>query len=278
LKSFCHEHKIDNIQKAIELFSIFGGVEWGEIDLAVKPFDLVKKLILDDYTFIRNDISITTTGLPLYHSILSAIALGDGRVHSALKHANVNIEVGTKAIDELLKIGIITKEKPRVKSKNDYNVSNKLHFNTPFMRFWFAFVSPIFKGIKEGDYKEIEDRFNKRISEFEGYIFEQLSQEFLKTSFVDDAIVENGNYWDKDTEIDIYAKSRSKKVIVGSCRYTNSKIKKSELTKLQEKAQEAGIKADIFVLFAKNGFSSELKSLKSDALRLYTLKSFKSLL
>jgi len=209
---------------------------------------------------------------------LSAIALGDGRVHSALKHANVDNEVGTKAIDELLKIGIITKEKPRVMSSNEYNVSNKLHFNSPFMRFWFAFVSPIFKGIKAGDYKEIEDRFNKRIAEFEGYIFEQLSREFLRASFVDDALVENGSYWDKDVEIDIFAKSKSKKVIVGSCKYSSSKIKKSELTKLQERSQKAGIKADIFVLFTKSGFSSELKSLKSDTVRLYTLKNFKSLL
>jgi hypothetical protein len=32
------------------------------------------------------------------------------------------------------------------------------------------------------------------------------------------------------------------------------------------------------VLFSKNGFSNELKSLKSEALKLYTLKNFKSLI
>lgn len=251
------------------------------MDINAKPFELVKKLILNDYTFIRNDISHTTTGLPLYHSILSSIALGDGRVHSSLKHANVSSEVGNKAIDELLEIGIITKEKPRVKSKgssSEYSVSNKLHFKTPFMRFWFAFISPLFKGIKEGNYKEVQERFDNRLVEFESYIFEQLSVELLKLSFDDERIVESGSYWDKDAQIDIYAKTASQKVIVGSCRYTSSKVKKSELTKLEEKAQIAGIDADIFVIFAKSGFSSELKSLKSNNVKLFTLKNFKSLL
>ena len=75
----------------------------------------------------------------------------------------------------------------------------------------------------------------------------------------------------------IFAKTKSQKIIVGACKYTNAKVKKSELTKLQEKAKEAGIKADIFVIISKAGFSNELKSLKGENLKLLTLKHFKVL-
>ena len=78
-------------------------------------------------------------------------------------------------------------------------------------------------------------------------------------------------------ELDIYAKTSEKKIIAGVCRYSNAKIKKSELTKLQETCKDAGIEADILVIVAKNGFSKELKELKSDKLRLITLKNFKKL-
>ena len=95
--------------------------------------------------------------------------------------------------------------------------------------------------------------------------------------FKDDPIVEIGSYWNNSIELNIYAKTKSGKVVAGSCKYTNAKIKKSELTKLQENCQKANIEADIFVIFSKRGFSSELKALKGENLKLFTVKNFKKL-
>lgn len=105
----------------------------------------------------------------------------------------------------------------------------------------------------------------------------QLSYELLKIEFKEDKIVEIGSFWDRENELDIYAKTQSGKTIVGNCKYAKAKMKKNELSRLQESALNANIKADIFVLISKNGHSSELKSLKSDSLKLYTLKNFKIL-
>ena len=227
-------------------------------------------------------MSELSTGMPLYHSILTGIAVGDGKTHTAYKRANISKEVGDKAIEELCDLGIIKLDKSKKiftswAEDDGEKVSNKLYFTSPFLRFWFAFISPLFKGIKEGDYKEVREKFQNRKSEFTNLIFEQLSQEVLKISFKDDKIVECSSYWDNEIELEIYAKTKSGKIIAGSCKYTNSKIKKSELTKLQEKCKKAKIEADIFVIFSKQGFSSELKSLKGENLKLYTIKNFKNL-
>ena len=258
------------MENAIEKFSIFGGVEWGEIDTSKPAFELIQKLILEDYRYIRNDITELTGGMPLYHSILTGVALGDGKTHTAYKRANISKEVGDKAVEDLC-------EKKIIKLKKSKKSSNKLYFTSPFLRFWFAFVSPLFKGIKEGNFKEVQERFINRQSEFVNLTFTQLTQEYLKFSLKDEGLLECGSYWDDKNGLDIYAKTKDKKIIIGSTKYTNSKVKKSELTKLQQIAKEMEIKTDIFVIFSKKGFSNELKSLKGENLKLYTIKNLKSM-
>jgi hypothetical protein len=201
--------------------------------------------------------------------------MGDGKTHSVFKRANVSEDVGENAIKELCDRGIIRVEKSK-KRFTSWS-ENKLFFTSPFIRFWFAFVSPLFKGIKEGNFEEVKKRFENRESEFVNLTFIELSHELLKSTFEDDKITEISSYWDRDTQLDVYATSASKKTIIGSCKYTNSKVKKSELTKLKEQCEKANIQADLFVIVSKKGFSSELKSLKSENLKLFTIKNFKKL-
>ncbi|SFV69559.1 hypothetical protein MNB_SM-5-77 [hydrothermal vent metagenome] len=278
---FYKEHTPKTLEDAIEKFAIFGGVGWGDIDTSKPSYELIKKLILDDYAYIRNDVNEITSGAPLYHALLSAIAMGDGKTHASYKRAKLDKEVGDKAVTELVERGIIYVEKPKKEftswAENE-QLDNKLYFTTPFLRFWFAFVSPLFKGIRDKDYTEVKKRWQNREAEFANLIFTQLSYALLQESFKEEEkIKEISEYWDKKIALDIYAKTVSGKTIVGSTKYTNAKVKKSELSRLQELCEKAGIDADIFVIVAKKGFSSELKALKGERVRLYTLKNFKIL-
>jgi hypothetical protein len=204
--------------------------------------------------------------------------MGDGRVHSALKRARISRNEGENAIDTLCGKNIIKTEFPlESPPDSDEKIDEKLNFNTPFMRFWFAFVSPYFKTIKEGDFKEAKEQFNNRKSEFYELTFKKLSMELMKKSFKDDPIVEIGSYWDRNTQIDILAKTASGKIIAGICKYSNSKAKKSELTRLKEQCDAAELTPDISVIISKGGFSNELKALKGEDVKLFALKNFKTL-
>jgi hypothetical protein len=196
--------------------------------------------------------------------------MGDGKSHTAFKRANVAKEVGEKAIAELVEIGII-------KEKKSKTSSSKLYFTSPFLRFWFAFVSPLFKGVRDGNYQEVKERFTNREGEFTALTFKQLSWDVLKKSHTEDPIKKIGEYWENNIEFDILATTASKKTIVGLTKFTNSKLKKSDFTKLQEDAKKANLEVDTFILFSKAGFSSELKALKGEALKLFTPKNFKIL-
>jgi len=279
-QSFYKQKPDEDIESVIQRFAIFGGKPF-DIEYYLPIDELIEYEILEKYKYLHEDIVEITDGRPLLHAILTGIALGDRRTHSAFKRARVSEKEGLEAIDDLIELGLVKLEKTRQKSTSwidSDKADDKLIFATPFLRFWFAFISPIFKGIKDGDFDEFTKRYENYKAGFTDYIFTQLSYELLKLNFTDDKIVDIGSYWNKDLEIDIYAKTASGKTIVGITKYTNSKVKKTELTRLQKMCEDANIKADIFVLVSKKGFSSELKSLKSESLKLYTLKNFKNLL
>jgi AAA+ ATPase superfamily predicted ATPase len=262
------------MQEAIEKFAIFGGVKWDKIDTSKEDIELIKTLILPDYRYIRNDITELTDGLPLYHSILTAIAQGDAKSSTTFKRAKVSQEVGMNALEKLCEIGVIKKQKAKVS-----NTPAKYLFTSPFLRFWFAFVSPIFKGVRDGDYSEIETLYSNKKEEFVQLIFRELSFELLKNLYKnEDPIVEISSYWDANMQIDIYAKTASGKRVVGTTKYFDSKVKKSELSSLQSRCKQAKIEADTFVIVAKKGFSSELKKLKSESVKLLSANSFSKLL
>ncbi len=270
-KTFYKEHKPKTMEDALEKFAIFGGVEWDKIDTSKPSFELIKEFILNDYSYIRNDITDQTTGQPLYHSILTAIAMGDGKTNSIYKRAKVTQEVGEKAIETLIEYKILSRKKSK-------GADDKFVFNTPFMRFWFAFVSPIFQGIRDGSYDEVQTRWENHKTEFTNYIFTELSRSLIKKALKDEILMGVKEFWQNSgISLDIYAQTKEKKNIVGVCKYTKSKIKKSELSKLQELTKKANIDAEIFIIVSKEGFSKELKGLKGENLKLFTLKNFKML-
>ncbi len=254
---------------ALEFFTYFGGLDI-QIDTSKDLYSNIVKLILDDYHKWHQEIIDITLGDSVYHSILTGVALGDGRISSSLKRAKVSSETGKNALDYLEHSGIIEIEK-----NPDKDGVDKIHFSKPFYRFWFAFVSPIYQGIIEMDYEEFSDRLQSREAEFSDYIFTQLSQSFLQET-LEDKITDIGGYWNNSVDIDIYAKTASGKTIVGACKNSLNKIKKSVLSKLKEDTKE--LSPDYYVVFARGAYSKELKSLKSDELKLFTLKSFKTIL
>ncbi len=275
-RSFYFQNNPKNLEEAIEYFSIFGGMGWS-VDTDKPIIELIESKILNNYTYIHGDITKVTNSDKVSHSLLSGVAMGDRRIHSALKRGRITRGDGERVIASLCDMGFMSVESSLEGPPSSDKIDDKLNFSVPFMRFWFSFISPFFKGIKEGDYAEVKESFSSRESEFSNLTFERLSKELLKKSFKEDPIVEIGSYWDRNVEIDILAKTKSGKILAGSCKYSNAKANKTELTKLKEKYATAELTPDIYVLFSKSGFSNELKNEKGTDLKLYSLKNFKSL-
>ena len=281
-RSFCFQNSTTDLEKAIEYFAVFGGMGW-KVNMFKPLEELIEEKVLENYRYIHGDITQITQSNPTYHSLLTALATGDRREHSAFKKANLKREEGEEAIDFLIENGLLVFDKSIEKpvDEKDGN-SDKLLFTQPFMRFWFSSVSPYYKSIREGDYKEMKEHWNHIKNDFSDLIYDQLVMELMKKSFKDDPkggyIASIGSYWDKNVEIDILAKRKSGKMIAGVCKYSKSKANKSELTKLKEKCAQAELEVDTFVIFSKNKFSSELKKEKGEKVKLFSLRNLTSLI
>ncbi|MCK5294834.1 MAG: hypothetical protein KAJ49_09290 [Arcobacteraceae bacterium] len=266
------------MEKAIEYFSVFGGVKISvKIDLPIE--EQIEDKIFAKYKYLRNDISEITMGDSSHHAVLSALASGDRRTNSAFRKVKVSFDDGIEVVDKQCSRGMLKLEKSRYALANqEFNesISEKLFFTTPFSHFWFAFVSPVFKGIRDGDFTEALKGYINNKSQFTQVVFNQLSHEVLKRTInqTTDRILNIGRYWDDKDSIDIIALTKDGKTIIGTTKFTNSKMKKSELTKLKELAKKLNIEVDTYVLFSKKGFSSELKSLKGENLKLFTPRNF----
>jgi len=281
-RSFCYQNKATDFEKAVEYFTVFGGMGWS-VDMSVPLEELIETKVLKNYRYIHGDLTKITHSKPQYHAMLTAIATGDRREHSAFKKVNVGREDGEELIDFLIKDGFLkfdnSVEKP-VDEKD--GISDKLLFITPFMRFWFAVISPTYKSIKEGDYKEVKTRWDGLKSEFSTLIYQQLLLELIQLSFQEefegDAIESIGSYYDKNVEIDILAKRKSGAMLAGTCKFGKQKMNKSELTRLKENCIKASLDVETFVLFSKNKFSSELKKEKDAQLRFFSNRHLSKLM
>jgi len=271
--SFCKRNNPKNMEIAVDYFAVFGGLDV-TLNMEESLDKLIQKHILKEYKFLRNDVSKFTDGNEKYHRVLSASTAGDRRTNSSFKRASLSFDDGMDLVEELRDIGFIKLER----CTEDVYVSDKILFNTPFLRFWFAFISPIFKGIRDKDYTEFFKLYNNRKAEFTDLVFSQLCHEFIKESFSEDKIYNIGRYWDDNKEIDIVAKTKSGKKIAGLCKYTDKKLKKSELNRLKDLTKETNITSDIYVLFSKKGYTNELKILKSDTVLLFTCRNLKVLI
>jgi len=276
-RSFYFQNNPKDMEQAIKYFCVFGGMSWN-VDMDIALEELIESKVLKNYKYIHGDITKVTQSDKHAHLLLSGIAMGDRRTHSALKKARISRSDGEYALENLFERRMLKAEYSLESPPNaDDNIDEKLNFTTPFIRFWFSFISPYYKSIKDGDFKESKESFANRQQEFFELTFTKLAMEVMKKSFKDDPIVEIGSYWDRNTEIEILAKTKSGKIVAGICKNSNSKAKKTELSKLKEQCDKAELTADIYVVISKSGFSNELKSLKSAELRLFTLKNFKSL-
>ena len=276
-RSFCFQNKATDFEQALEYFAVFGGMGW-KVDLELSLERLIMSKVLDNYRYIHGDIAKITQSDRTHHKMLSGIALGDRREHSAFKRAQVLREEGEESIDFLVQNDLLIRDVSQAKPLNEREeVSDKFFISLPFLRFWFAYVSPYYKSVRDGDYSEVKAHLEHLKQGFTDLIYEQLVMEAVKKSFVEDPIESIGSYWDKNSEIDILAKTKSGKIVAGAIKLSKSKAKKSEVSKLKEQCAKIEIDADVLIIFSKSGFSNELKKEKSATLKLLTLKHLKSL-
>jgi len=277
------------MQELIRYFAVFDGFpDLGVLRNHETLLANIEKNILEHYhdnkrlflfshdKALQNDIEKT----------LHRLAVGTRKHYSIYK--DISQTRGREIYKILFDSAIITKEYtrekplpkhlgPLKKEFRGYKREDKILFSKEFYRFWYTFIFPHYADLEKNEYnlvlKEIEQDLDYFVSDF----FEELSNALIAHIY-HDKTKEIGGYWDKDVEIDLFVKLYDGIQIVGECKWKNHKISKNILNKLRKVTDKAGIRADYYALFSKNGFSKELEKGEDKQVLLYDLESFKRLL
>jgi len=281
-RSFAYQNNIKDFDTALEYFTVFGGTGW-DVDTSKSVDTLIEAKVLRNYEPIHNSITRYTHGNGLYHMLLTIIASGEEYEDAVFKKGRVGRDKGEEAMDYLEMKSLLkfdtSIEKPL---KSSDGKSDRVLFELPFMRFWFAVVSPYYKNISTGDFSEFEEKLGQLRGNFSILLSNLLVRELVKQSFIEkfsnDPIVSIGSYYDKYTHIEILAKRKSGKMLAGACKYAKEPAKINMFNTLKEKGQKAELDVSDYVLFSKNGFSSEVEQIKDADLTLLSQSHLASLL
>lgn len=288
-RSFYFRNYPDDMEIQIDYFSVFGGLGW-DVDTSKPIVELVQTLILENFDALNEKIEKLTLNEPINKRLLQALAVGDRRIFSAFKRAGLNNGNGGGALNFLQDNGLIQMEYSRESDPRDRNskaklkrrdarhrISHKVLFTHPFVRFWFYFIAPQMKNIKQGDYSQVLENFEKHHSSYTSLVFEELSEVLLNYNLRESQIISSGSYWDANIEIDILTITEDESIYVGECKWKNHKLNKKELHKINEKCEKLDIKPTQIVFFSKRGFSNELMQLRGADLALYSSEDFEAL-
>ena len=281
-RSFAYQNNIRDFDKALEYFTVFGGTGW-DIDASKSLETLIQEKILRNYEPLHKSITRYTHNNPVYHRLLSFVALGVEYEQDLFKKAKIGRDRGEEAMDyleqkSLLKFDL-TVEKPLKESDGK---SDRVVFSLPFMRFWFAMISPNYKSISEGDFDEFKQKWHKLRHNFSILLSNLLVRELVKQSFAEtfagDPITSIGSYYDKHTHIEILALRKSGKMLAGANKYSKEPAKINMPNTLKQKCQKSELNVSDYVLFSKNGFSSEVLDKKDENMTLLSGEHLASLL
>lgn len=288
-RSFYLRNYPDDMEIQIEYFAVFGGLAW-DIDTSKDIQLLIREHILENFSTLNEKIEALTLNEQNNKRLLRALAVGDRRIFSAFNRAGLNNGNGGAALNYLQDKGLISIEysreeparslNPRHKLKRSiarHRISHKVLFTQPFIRFWFYFIAPHTKDIIEHNYESFFKDFTLKQNSYTSLVFEELSEILLNYHIRDSQILSSGSYWDANIEIDILTVTDDEKVYVGECKWTNHRVNKKELHKVEEKCEKLDIQPTQIVLFSKRGFSKELKSLRGKNLALYSSSDFSAL-
>ena len=288
-RSFYFKNYPDDMETQISYFAVFGGLDW-DIDTTKPIAELIQRLILDNFDAIDAKMRELTLNDTINRKLLKALATGDRRIFSAFNKAGLNNGNGGAALNYLQEKGLIQleysreehpREKyPKTKLKREearHRISHKVLFTHPFIRFWFYFIVPHIKEIEAKEYEAFFKDFAMRHNSYTSLVYEELSEVLLNYNLRDAHILSSGSYWDANLEIDILTLTQNGRIYVGECKWTNHKVNKKELHKINDKCKKLGIEPTQIIFFSKRGFSKELLNLQGSALALYSSEDFKAL-
>lgn len=211
--------------------------------------------------------------LQLYNKILQVIAKGAETLNDISDELKMTTSSCNKYINVLVSLKILSKEKSVYESdtrKSKYKINNNL------FRFIYYFIPENINEIELEQTESVYNNINLKLDDYLAYSYKEICSDYIsklnKEKKISMEINEDGMWWDKKDEIDI-VKGNSLQIIAADCFWNNNLIGKKEYMSLKEKAEKLDVADRRYYIFAKKGFTEELKKIaqEDNDIKLITL-------
>jgi AAA+ ATPase superfamily predicted ATPase len=263
------------LKDKVTAYSILGGIPFYLIQFSpsLSLEENIRRNILSRETVLYNEAEFIfkqeMREPATYNTLVSAIALGNTKLNDICQKTMIDAAKANLYLKNLIELNLVLKEYSILDTvKGGANVRNGLYrIADNFLRFWYRYVYP--------NKEEIELGNTDRLA---GEIYESASTEHASACFEDLCIKhirelnaerelpfaakQIGKIWGKGFEADVGA-TDGRSLLIGECKWTNSKTGIEVLNGLKEKIAEntelKGYDSYVFYMFSRSGFTEAVK-------------------
>ena len=270
---------------AVRAWSVVGGVPYylEELDPTASLEENIRRTVLTRHGSLHDEpgyvLRMELQKPTRYFSILEAIAGGATGRNEIAGATGIDYNQLSTYLDRLSRLRLIERRVP-VTERPERSKRSRYRIRDPFFRFWFRFLygSPDrYDEFGSGAYGRL---IEPQMPDFVAPAFEDLCCRALWTLYDEYPVIDVGQWWYQDHEVDVVGLTDENVLIAGECKYQASPTDRSALSSLEAHVEELRWTPDgddarscEYALFSRSGFTDGVRNMAAERsdLRLYSL-------
>jgi AAA+ ATPase superfamily predicted ATPase len=183
-------------------------------------------------------------------------------------------------LNRLSRLRLIDKHVP-ITERAERSKRSRYRIRDPYFRFWFHFVYGTGNQYEQLGDEAYEVLIEPALPDFVSHSFERLCCSALRTFYPSYTIIDTGQWWYGDHEIDVVGLTDGNTLVAGECKFQSSPLGYNALSTLQDHVDElrwvpsgGDERTCEYALFSRSGFKQSVKEAAEsrEDLRLYTVE------
>jgi AAA+ ATPase superfamily predicted ATPase len=267
---------ISDADRQVLTWGIFGGVPYHleEIDPEASLGANVERTVLSRHGTLHDEpdyvLRMELTEPTRYFSILEALAGGKVSRNEIAGATGIEYNQLSKYLNRLERLRLIERDVP-VTEQPERSKRSRYRIRDHYVRFWFNFLYGTGDRYDEFGEDAFETLIEPKLADFVSRPFEDLCGTALRELYPEETILDVGQWWYGEHEIDVVGLTADETLLLGECKFQSTPLGYDVLASLQTHAEElrwqpdgGGERTERYALFSRSGFEQSVREAAAD--------------